>query len=322
MPNSVFLTGATGVVGGSILAALSRRGDDVKALVRTAAGADAVTAQGATPVHGDVTVVDGLADAMWGASTVFHAAGVNEGCPKDAALMDEVNIDGAVNVVEAAARAGVGKLVLTSSVAAIGEAEGMVGSEHTRHGGTYVSRYARSKHLGEVAAVEAADRTGIDLVVVNPASVQGPGRAGGSADLIRRVVLSERPWLIDVAVSIVDIDDCAQGHLLAAENGVPGERYILSGATMTVAEIIATINEVAGTTIAPRWISPSVARSFGLPLSRLVPSASICPDLVRSLLHGHRYDNRRSVDELGIRYTPIEETLGRTIQWFRDTGLI
>lgn len=320
--SSTFITGATGVVGGAVLKKLLARGDNVTALVRNDADADTMRTLGATPILGDVTMASGLSDAMWGASTLFHVAGINEGCPKDRSLMDRVNIEGAATVVEAAAHAGVGRVVLTSSVAAIGEAEGMIGTEHTRHGGTYVSAYARSKHIGEMAARQAASNTGVELIVVNPSSVQGPGRSSGSAELIRRVLGSKRPFLVDVAVAVVDIDDCAQGHLLAGEHGRPGERYILSGATLTVSQAVDIINHAAGTDIRPRWISPGLLHSIGIPLSRFVPSTKICPDLIRSLLHGHRYDNSKSISQLGLRYTPISDTFSRTIDWFRTEGLI
>lgn len=321
MTSSSFITGATGVVGSHLLRALVERGDSVTAVARNQTSAGQLQDAGATPVLGDITRPDFLPEAMWGADVVFHVAGVNEGCPKDVNLMDRVNIDGAVSVVEAAAEAGVGRVVLTSSVAAIGEAEGMIGTENTRHSGEYVSAYARSKHLGEQAATRAAADRGVDLVVVNPASVQGPGRSSGSAELIQRVLKSKRPMLVDVAVSIVDIADCTTGHLLAADKGRPGHRYILSGATISVSEAVQLINESAGTEIRPRWVSATIMKSLGSPLSRIIPSSSICPDLVRSLLHGHRFDNTRSRVDLGLEYTPIAETFARTITWFRDQGL-
>ena len=322
MASRTFITGATGVVGGHLLTALIERGDSVTATARSDAAGARLEAAGATAVIGDITVPDFLPAAMWGADTVFHVAGVNEGCPRDARLMDRVNIDGASAVVGAAAEAGVGRVVLTSSVTAIGEAEGMVGTEHTRHSGAYVSRYARSKHLGEQAALRTAADSGVDLVVVNPASVQGPGRSGGSAELIQRVLRSRRPLLADVAVSIVDIADCTDGHLLAAEHGRSGERYILSGATLKVSDAVDLINAAAGTSIEPRWLPLGLVRSIGLPLSRIIPSPLVCPDVVRSLLHGHRYDSAKSRTELGLKYTPIADTFERTVAWFRAEGLI
>lgn len=326
MLSRTFITGATGVVGSDLLGALLAESDEVVALVRTNAAVRKVRTLGATGVVGDVTKPYDLADAMWGCETVFHVAGVNEGCPRNVGQMDAVNIDGTVNVVEAAAKAGVGRVVLTSSVAAIGETSGVIGTEQTVHSGSYVSAYARSKHLGEQAAVRAAMEHGVDLVTVNPASVQGPGRATGSAELLLRALTSKRPLLVDVTVSVVDMEDCTRGHILAATNGRAGERYILSGATISVAEAVEILNELSDTQIRPRWLSEGVVRSLGMPLSSIASSVgrsrSICPDLVRSLLHGHRYDNTKSKTDLELEYTPIEDTFARTVAWFRSEGMV
>lgn len=309
-------------MGSHLLRSLVVDGWDATALVRSDAGALTIHAAGGSPVFGDVTEPAGLPDAVAGADVVFHVAGINEGCPKDTAQMDDVNINGAVNVVEAAAQAGVGRVVLTSSVTAIGEGSGTVGDEKTEHSGTYPSAYARSKHLGEVAALHTAMRLGIDLVVVNPASVQGPGRSSGSAEIILRALRTRRPWLVDVNVSIIDIADSSRGHILAAEHGVAGERYILSGATLSVSEAVTIIAPMLERQIRPRWIPRTVVRSIGIPLSRVVGGSKVCPDLVRSLLHGHSYDNTKSIVDLGMTYTPIEETFASMIDWFRTEGLI
>jgi dihydroflavonol-4-reductase len=263
---------------------------------------------------------------MAGANTVFHVAGVNETCPSDPATMTKVNVDGVAAVIEAASRVGVGRFVLTSSVAAIGEAEGAVGTEATLHGGSYLSAYARSKHLGEMAAREVAAEWGVDLVVVNPASVQGPGRSTGSAEMLLRVLRSDRPILFDATVSIVDIQDCSRGHLLAAEFGSPGERYILSGATVSVAEIVDIVNSLREVPVNPRWISHGTVRTLGVPAAAVVSmfraGSEVCPDLVRTMLHGHRFSNARSREDLGLEYTPFESTIARTLTWFEHEGLL
>ena len=314
------------MVGSHLLDALIAQSDEVVALVRTNSAVRKVRTAGATGVIGNVTKPYDLAEAMWGCDTVFHVAGVNQGCPRKTARMEAVNIQGAVNIVEAAATAGVKRVVLTSSVASIGEESGTIGTEQTIHGGSYVSAYARSKHLGEQAAMRAAVDNDIELVVVNPASVQGPGRATGSAELLLRAMRSKRPWLVDVAVSIVDTEDCTNGHILAATNGKAGERYILSGATISVREIVKILSGLTDAPIRPHWLSEGVVSLLGMPLSRFAftvgRSTSICPDLVRSLLHGHRYDNSKSRSELGLEYTPIEDTFARTIAWFRSEGIM
>ncbi len=326
MPNSVFITGSTGVVGSHLLSMLVAEGHDVTALVRTEDAAEAMTASGVRPVVGDIREPDLWAKSLWGMDVVYHVAGVNQACPSDRDVMRRVNVDGAVSVVVASAEAGVGRVVLTSSVAAIGEAEGMIGTEATRHGDDYLSAYARSKHEGEVAALATATDRGVDLVVVNPASVQGPGRSTGSAEMLLRVLRAKRPWLIDTTVSIVDLEDCSRGHILAAELGSPGERYILSGTTVSVADLIGIVNAIVDTPVNPRWLSPAALRTFGVPaasvISMLKPGSEVCADLVRTMLHGHRFSNTRSREKLGLVYTPIESTIERTLAWFADEGLI
>lgn len=317
-----FVTGGTGLVGGHLFRTLIDEDWDVVALVRSDEGAATIRASGGRPVKGDVTSPDGLAAAMAGADVVFHVAGVNQGCPKDTTHMDTVNITGAVRIIQAAAEAGVRRVVLTSSVAAIGEVPGSVGDETTEHSGIHLSAYARSKHLGEVAATTTAGELGVDLVVVNPASVQGPGRSTGSAEILLRAVRARRPWLVDLTVSIIDIADCSRGHVLAAERGVAGERYILSGATITARESVEIIAPMLDHPVRPRWIPAGVVRRMGPPLSRLFGGARVCPDLVRTLLASHRYDNTKSIAELGMTYTPLEDTFARTIDWFRTEGLL
>jgi dihydroflavonol-4-reductase len=263
---------------------------------------------------------------MWGVDIVFHVAGVNEMCSKDPGAMDRVNIDGTVAVIEAAAVNGVRRVVYTSSAAAIGERRGMVGTEHTVHSGEYLSAYARSKHLAEVAAFEAADRLGVDLVVVSPSSVQGPGRSTGSAELLIRVLNSKHPILVDATLSIVDIEDCTRGHINAAEHGRAGERYILSGATLSVSEAVNLLAAASGRSIEPRWISESLIRSVGMAAARVVgavrPSAGICPELITTLLHGHRLHGSKAANELRFAYRDVVDTFERTVRWFEDEDLI
>jgi dihydroflavonol-4-reductase len=326
VPSSVFITGATGVVGSHLLATLLADGEDVTALVRTRDAAAAVSSAGARPVLGDIREPDRWASSLRRADAVFHVAGINEACPADRAAMQDVNVAGAVGIVEAASDAGVGRLVLTSSVAAIGEAAGSIGTEETVHSGKHLSIYARTKHEGEIAARRAAAVRDLDIVIVNPASVQGPGRSTGSAELLLRVMRCDRPFLVDAVVSVLDIEDCSRGHILASEVGVPGERYILSGATLSVSAIVRIVDGIVGMPVNPRWLSRRVAGAMGVPVAAVVsllkPDAGVCPDLVRTLLHGHSFSNRKSRMDLGLAYTPIETTIERTLEWFEDEGLL
>jgi dihydroflavonol-4-reductase len=322
----VALTGGSGLVGGHLVSRLVAEGRSVRALVRSDPSASVVSALGADPHRVDLFDAPGLRRALWGVPLLFHVAGVNDPCPRDVGAMDHVNIEGTRSVVRAAAEAGVRRIVYTSSAAAIGERAGIVGTESIVHSGEYSSPYARSKHHAELVAFETAADLGIDLVAVNPSSVQGPGRSGGSARILLYALRSRRPWVIDTHVSIVDIEDCTDGHLAAAESGRPLERYLLSGATVSVREALALAQAVANVELRPRWVSVDLVRTFGRPVSRIIqvvrPGAGVCPALIDTLLHGHRFDASRSVRELGIEYTPLAETFARTIEWFRAEGLI
>lgn len=326
MPSDAFVTGGSGLVGGHLVSQLVDEDVPVRCLARSVSAVAAVTQRGAVAVEGDLFDPDALREGMWNTDVVFHVAGVNETCSKDPEAMDRVNIDGTVAVITAAAVNGVRRVVYTSSAAAIGESHGMVGTEHTVHSGEYPSAYARSKHLAEIAALVTADRLGVDLVVVNPSSVQGPGRATGSAELLVRVLNAKRPLLMDTALSVIDIDDCTRGHINAAEYGRAGERYILSGATLKVSETVDLLSAAAGRTVEPRWMSEGFVRTVGRAVARAAavvkPSAGICPELIATLLHGHRFDGSKAARDLRFAYTDPGNTIERTVGWLDAQGLI
>jgi dihydroflavonol-4-reductase len=211
----VFVTGGSGFIGGALTARLVDRGDDVVALARSDEAAAKVARRGAAVARGDVLDEDSLADGMAGCGLVYHVAGVNTHCPDDPDLLLRVNVQGAESAVRAAARAGVRRLVLTSSAASVGEPPGTVGREDTPHRGSYLSVYDRSKHHGEQAAFRAARNLGVEVVAVNPSSVQGPGRYSGNGKLIIAYLNGRLRVFVDTYISVVDIDDTVQGHLLA-----------------------------------------------------------------------------------------------------------
>lgn len=322
----VFLTGGSGLIGGALAERLIERGDELVALARSDEAERALTATGARVVRGDTLDEDALASGMDGCELVFHVAGVNTMCPNDPALLFHVNVRGAEAAVRAAARAGVPRVVLTSSAGALGEAPGTIGNEDSPHRGTYLSVYERSKHEGELAALEAARRAGVELVSINPSSVQGPGRASGTGRILIAYLNGRLRAFVDTQISIVDIADCVEGHLLGAERGVPGERYVLNGATVSSREALEIVAELSGVRREVRFLPPRLATAggalveAGFRLRGRTPP--VCREMVRTLLHGHRYDGSRAERELGLRYTPIAETLMRTIEWAEREGLV
>ena len=322
----VFLTGGSGLVGGALAGRLSERGDTVVGLARSDTSAQALAARGLEVVRGDVLDADALAAGMRGCGLAFHVAGVNTLCASDPLELFHVNVRGAEAVVRAAARAGVSRIVHTSSAAALGEAAGTVGREDSPHRGWFLSGYERSKHEGEHAAREAARRAGVEFVSVNPSSIQGPGRSGGTARILIASLNGRLRAFVDTRMSLVDIDDCVQGHLLAAERGQSGERYVLNGATLTSREAVALVSEITGVThrvqMLPAPVASAAAAIVEMGFRATRRSPPVCREMVRTMLHGHHYDGSRAARELGLVYTPVRDTFRRTAEWAVAQGLI
>ena len=321
---TTLITGATGVVGAALLRHLSEQEDDLRALVRSEEGAAAVSRQGAAPVRGDITDTATLSAAMAGVDLVYHAAGLNLMCPRRPERLIEVNVAGAVNVMRAARRAEVRRLVFTSSAAVIGEHRGEIGNEESTHRGSYLSHYDRSKHHAEQAV--AAEAGEMEVVMVNPSSVQGPGRTTGTGKLILDLVNGRLPVMIDTWVSIVDIDDCARGHLLAASRGEPGRRYLLNSFSLRIRRAVEILEEQLGRPLRVRYLPPPVAYAVGATIEGVWRLAGrqppFCREIVRTIRHGHRYDGGRAVRELGMSYIGAKDFLAKLVGWYREEGLI
>jgi dihydroflavonol-4-reductase len=322
----VFVTGASGFIGGALTTRLLERGDQVVGLARSEAAAEKVAARGAEIARGDLLDEESIVAGMAGCELAYHVAGVNSHCPSDPDMLLKVNVGGAESAVRAAARAGIGRMVYTSSAAALGEPVGTVGTEDCTHRGSYLSVYDRSKHEGEQAAFAAAAETGVEVVAVNPSSVQGPPRTSGNGGIIIAYLNGRLPVFVNTQVSVVDIRDCVEGHLLAAERGESGRRYLLNGATLHSLEALEIVSELSGVRDRVRMIPATVARAavtIAEAAYRLRgKTPSVCRARVRTILHGHRYDGSRATRELGLEYTRVEDTFARTIEWAAAEGLV
>ena len=322
----VLVTGASGFIGGALVDGLVAAGRPVRALVRSADAAQALRGRGAEPVTGDVLDPASLARAAAGCSVVYHTAGVNTFCLADPTPMKMVNVDGSVNVIAAAAACGVGKVVYTSSAAALGEVPGTVGSESSPHRGWFLSAYEQTKYRAEREVLHEAAVRGVEVVCVSPSSVQGPGRLHGTARLLLGYLSGSLKFLVDTRMSFLDIADCTAGHLLAEQHGKPGERYVLNGATFTTRELIGIVASTTGIQRRVSWLPGRAAMAAatvveaGARAARRKPP--VCREMMRTLLNGHIYDGSRAERELGLHYTPVEETITRTLRWYSDHGYL
>jgi dihydroflavonol-4-reductase len=320
------VTGASGFIGGALVDALVSAGRPVRALARSSDAARALKTRGAEPVTGDVLDAGSLTRAMEGCSVLYHAAGVNTFCLADPTPMERVNIDGSANVIAAAADTSVSKVIYTSSAATLGEAHGTVGNESSPHRGWFLSDYERTKYLAEQRVLHDAANRGVDVVCVSPSSVQGPGRLHGTARLLLRYLNGNMKFLVNTRMSFLDIADCTAGHLLAEQHGKPGERYVLNGATFTTRELIRIVARTTGIERRVIWLPGQVAMAGAVIVEAGARAAKrkppICREMMRTILNGHTYDGSRAERELGLHYTPVEETITRTLRWYSENGYL
>ena len=325
MADRAFVTGATGFLGRSIVEELVAAGRPVRALARSDSAAQRLIAIGAEPVRGDLRDRSALETGFEGCTVVYHAAGVNAFCVPDSRPMFEVNVAGSRTVVLAASAAGVARLVYTSSAATL-DVPSAGGAGGRRGSRRFLSNYARSKYEAEQAVLEASANTGLAVVCVNPASVQGPGRTSGTARLLIGYLNGKLPAAVDGPLNVIDIADCTRGHLLAEERGVPGERYLLCGASMTLRSGLALLSRLTGLDDPPRFLAPGLALAASACIELVARirgrPTRFCREMVRTLIEGSAYDGSTAARDLGLVYTPIETTMRRTVSWYIEQGLI
>lgn len=321
----VLVTGGTGFVGGLVLAALVAQGRQVRALVRREGDAARLPARPAELALGDLEDAESLARAADGCAVVYHAAGLNELCPRDPSRLYRTNVEGTRRVLGAARRAGVRRVVYTSSAAVLHGDGTRPADESSPYPERFTSHYARSKAEAEQVALGAAGE-GLEVVAVLPSSVQGPGRVTGTGKLFLDYLNGKLPFVIPARFGLCYSADCAAGHLLAEAKGRPGQRYVLNGATLTEREALALVGEVAGISERPRTLPPGVALAAAAVVGGLARvrgrRPSVCLESVRTLSHPHLYDGSRAQRELGLRYTPVREALAATVRWYSEQGLL
>ncbi|GAB4311932.1 MAG: NAD-dependent epimerase/dehydratase family protein [Candidatus Bipolaricaulota bacterium] len=323
------VTGATGFIGANVVRALLERGYDVRAFVRP--GADRANLDGLAVewAEGDVRDARSVRAATAGCSLVFHIAALYAFWARPRRLIYEVNVDGTGNVLRAAEEERVERVVVTSSVAALGlRGDGRPADEAVpATSATLIGDYKRSKFLAQELALAFAHR-GLPVVIVNPSFPVGPydRKPTPTGQVIVDFLNGRMPAYVDGGVNVVAVEDVALGHVLAAERGQLGERYILGGENLTMREFFRLLSVVSGRP-APRLRLPAALLT---PLAYLNAAWSaatgtvprLTPDTARMARHRMFYDPGKAVRELGLPQTPAREALRRAVEWFRGNGYV
>jgi dihydroflavonol-4-reductase len=323
------VTGATGFVGAAVARALLRGQWQVRVLARR--GSDRRNLQGldVEVSEGDLTDVDSLQRAAQGCDGLFHVAADYRLGARDPAELYKTNVDGTRNVLSAARRSGVQRVVYTSSVATIGiPADGTPGDEQSANSlENMIGHYKRSKYLAEEVVREAA-QGGVSVVIVSPSTPVGPGdvKPTPTGQLVLDAAAGRMPAYVDTGLNIVHVDDVAAGHILAYERGKAGERYILGGQDMSLREILGVIARLEGRS------PPRVRLPYGvvLPIAYLAEGfARLSGRSGRITLEGVRmsrkkmfFSSAKAARELGYRWRPPVQAFEDAIRWFRDNGLL
>ena len=323
------VTGATGFVGAAVARALVSAGWQVRALVRE--GSDRSNLRG-LPLElavGDLQDAASLDAALPKCGALFHVAADYRLGARDFEELYRTNVEGTHNLLIAARRAGVERIVYTSSVATIGiPPDGSAGDEDTPVDlADMIGHYKRSKFLAEQLVLDSMD-SGVAVVIVNPSTPVGPGdvKPTPTGRLVLDAAAGRMPAYVDTGLNIVHVDDVAAGHLLAFDRGTPGERYILGGEDMTLRQILTYIAERVGRS-PPRLRLPYAAV---LPIAYLAEAYSkISGRTGRVTLEGVRMSRKRmffssakAVRELGYRWRPPSAAFDDAVRWFHERGLL
>jgi dihydroflavonol-4-reductase len=323
------VTGATGFLGNHLARQLAERGESVRVLVRPSSDVRALEGLAAERFLGDLRDASSLDRALVDVQRVFHVAADYRLWSRHPREIYESNVTGTQNLLKAARRAGVEKFVYTSTVAtiAIPQDSGLPNETTQSSLGEMIGHYKRSKFQAEQLAMRAAE-AGLPVVIVNPTTPVGPGdwKPTPTGKIVVDFLNGRMPGYVDTGLNFVPVEDCARGHLLAAELGSIGERYILGGRNLSLKQMLDILAAVSGRR-APRWKFPYVlayaAGYVDTAVARLVGREPQIPlEGVRMARQTMFVDASKAGRELGFLPGPMEAALERAARWYETNGYV
>ena len=328
-PDLSLVTGATGFVGSAVARALLRAGHRVRVLVRPNSDRRNLADLCVEIAEGSMEDPPSLVRAVAGCRYVYHVAADYRIWVPDPAPMFRANVVGTRDLLVAALEAGAERVVYTSSVATLGLVSGGSADEKTpSRVEDMIGPYKRSKFEAEEVARELAVARGLPVVIVNPSTPVGPGdiKPTPTGRLILEAARGQMPAFVDTGLNIVHVNDVATGHLAAAEKGRVGERYILGGENLSLAEILAEVSQVVGRR-APRFRIPHsvlLPIAFGAECTARITGRApfVTLDGVRMSRKKMYFTSDKASRELGYAPRPARQAISDAVAWFRTNGYL
>ncbi len=316
-----FVTGATGLIGGRVARQLAQAGHEVVALARAPEKAIDLARLGVRVCQGDVTEKESLRAPMTGVDGVFHIAAWRKIGARDKSQAERINVAGTRNVLEMIRELRIPKSVYTSSVAIFSDTHGRLVDETYRYDGPHLSEYDRTKWRAYYEVAEPMMQAGLPLVVVLPALVYGPGEASPISPMLTRYLRRRLPIVPQQAASCwAHVDDIARGHLLAMDNGAPGESYILGGPLHSFIEVIDLAEQITGIPAPRLHLAPGMMRALAA-LMGAIGAVFPLPDIYNAetlrCCAGVTYlgSDEKARRALGFTVRPLAEGLRETLDY-------
>jgi dihydroflavonol-4-reductase len=326
----VFVTGATGFVGSHLVRLLVCRGAEVVCLVRPSSRLDNLSGLAVEIRQGDLRESSSIRSGMKGCSVVFHcAADYRLWCP-DPQSMHAINVGGTHNVMETAFSLGVDRVVYTSTVGCLGlNPDGTPGNEKTQVSiEQMIGHYKRTKFLAEREAENWIGK-GLPLVIVNPSTPIGDLdiKPTPTGKIIVDFLRGKMFGYVETGMNLVDVRDVAEGHLLAAEHGKVGGKYILGHQNLLLKEIFDSLSRLTGIPSprlrVPYWVAATFARLENLWTGRIRGLEPLAPlEGVRMSRHKMWFDSSKARQDLGLPQSSVEAALERAVRWFKQHGYV
>ena len=327
LPKKVFVTGGSGFIGSHVVQRLNEEGCDVTCLILPHDAAPALVGVPHTRIDGDLSDAAFLEKHLHGCELVIHLAAVYAIWLEHPESMFEVNVEGTRNLMSAARNAGVRRVVHTSSIAAVGVLPGTKVSDETTAFNDWKSPdpYVLSKYISELEAL-AANRDGLEVVAVNPAFPFGENDLAPTPTgrLIVNAMTGKMPFVVNGGFNAVYVGDVAEGHLLAAVHGRPGERYLLSGHNVSYADFGAKLAALLGRKQPKVKIPTKAAKTLGWMAEKFADHVTHKQPLAtyRSISYTvgrHLYfSSHKAESELGYKVSPLDVAVKKSVSWFRD----